>query len=76
MLVGGNKFKSKLMVKDCLDYWKENYVDVMLRVKMIVFYKLMVIKYMCDVFFGILVEDILVCLWVERFIEEEKINFC
>ncbi|MDZ2118777.1 Arm DNA-binding domain-containing protein, partial [Klebsiella pneumoniae] len=73
-LAGGNKSKSKPTVKDCLDYWKENYVDVTLRAKTIALYKSTVIKHMRDAFPGIPVEDIPVRLWVERFTEEEKIN--
>lgn len=58
-LAGGNKSKSKPTVKDCLDYWKENYVDVTLRAKTIALYKSTVIKHMRDAFPGIPVEDIL-----------------
>lgn len=65
-LAGANKSKSKPTVKDCLDYWKENYVDVTLRAKTIALYKSTVIKHMRDAFPGIPVEDIPVRLWVER----------
>ena len=73
-LTGNNKSQDKPTVKDCLDYWKENYVDVTLREKTVALYKSTVIKQMRDAFSGIPVEDIPVRMWVERFTEEERIN--
>lgn len=73
-LTSNNKSKDKPTVKDCLDYWKENYVDVTLREKTVALYKSTVIKQMRDAFSGIPVEDIPVRMWVERFTEEERIN--
>ena len=73
-LTGNNKSQDKPTVKDCRDYWKENYVDVTLREKTVALYKSTVIKQMRDAFSGIPVEDIPVRMWVERFTEEERIN--
>lgn len=73
-LTSNNKSQDKPTVKDCLDYWKENYVDVTLREKTVALYKSTVIKQMRDAFSGIPVEDIPVRMWVERFTEEERIN--
>lgn len=73
-LAGNNKSKDKPTVKDCLDYWKENYVDVTLREKTVALYKSTVIKQMRDAFSGIPIEDIPVRMWVEKFTEEERIN--
>lgn len=74
MMAGTNKAKKKPTVKDCLDYWQENYVDVALREKTIALYRSTVIKHMSSAFAGVPIEDIPVRLWVERFTEEERIN--
>ena len=68
------KPKSRPTVKECLDYWKKNYVDVTLREKTIALYESTVIKQMINAFPGMPIEDIPVRLWVERFTEEESIN--
>ncbi|EPE9061143.1 tyrosine-type recombinase/integrase [Klebsiella aerogenes] len=68
------KPKSRPTVKECLDYWKKNYVDVTLREKTIALYESTVIKQMINAFPGMPIEDIPVRLWVERFTEEERIN--
>lgn len=73
-LAGKEKVNRQPTVKDCLDYWQENYVDVVLREKTRALYKSTVIKHMSDAFPGVPVEDIPVRLWVERFTEEERIN--
>ncbi|EIV3799577.1 tyrosine-type recombinase/integrase [Klebsiella aerogenes] len=69
-----SKPKSRPTVKECLDYWKKNYVDVTLREKTIALYESTVIKQMVNAFPGMPIEDIPVRLWVERFTEEERIN--
>lgn len=74
IMAGGLRAQNKPTVKECLDYWKENYVDISLREKTQALYKSTVIKHMGDVFPGVPVEDIPVRLWVERFTEEERIN--
>ncbi|MDU1195671.1 site-specific integrase [Kluyvera ascorbata] len=68
------KPKSRPTVKECLDYWKTNYVDLTLREKTIALYESTVLKQMSDAFPGVPIEDIPVRWWVERFTEEEKIN--
>ncbi|MGU9865407.1 tyrosine-type recombinase/integrase [Kluyvera ascorbata] len=68
------KPKSRPTVKECLDYWKTNYVDLTLREKTITLYESTVLKQMSDAFPGVPIEDIPVRWWVERFTEEEKIN--
>lgn len=73
-LAGKKKVNQQPTVKDCLDYWQENYVDVVLREKTRALYKSTVIKHMSDAFPGVPVEEIPVRLWVERFTEEERIN--
>lgn len=74
VMVDRNSAKNKPTVKDCLEYWQENYVDVALREKTKALYKSTVVKHMADVFPGMPIEDIPVRLWVERFTEEEQIN--
>ncbi|EKK6949532.1 site-specific integrase [Salmonella enterica] len=74
LMAGINKSKKKPTVKDCLDYWEENYVDKALREKTKALYRSTVIKHMSNVFAGMPVEEIPVRLWVERFTEEERIN--
>ncbi|WP_193133765.1 tyrosine-type recombinase/integrase [Klebsiella grimontii] len=74
IMAGGLRAQKKPTVKDCLEYWKENYVDIALREKTVSLYKSTVIKLMSDAFPGVPVEDIPVRLWVERFTEEERIN--
>ncbi|WP_299996966.1 site-specific integrase [uncultured Cedecea sp.] len=66
--------EKKPTVKDCLEYWQENYVDTALRTKTQALYKSTVIKHMTNVFPGMPIEEIPVRLWVELFSEEEKIN--
>lgn len=73
-LATGNKAQKKPTVKDCLDYWEKNYVDVALREKTRALYRSTVIKHMSAAFSGVPIEDIPVRLWVERFTEEERIN--
>ena len=74
MLAGMKKASQKPTVKDCLDYWQDNYVDVALREKTIALYKSTVIKHLKAAFSGMPIEDIPVRLWVERFTEEERLN--
>jgi hypothetical protein len=74
LMAGINKSKKKPTVKDCLDYWEENYVDTALREKTKALYKSTVIKHMSNAFAGMPIEEIPVRLWVERFTEEERIN--
>uniref|UniRef100_UPI003979B44A tyrosine-type recombinase/integrase n=1 Tax=Citrobacter youngae TaxID=133448 RepID=UPI003979B44A len=74
LMAGIKKSKKKPTVKDCLDYWEENYVDTALREKTKALYKSTVIKHMSNAFAGMPIEDIPVRLWVERFTEEERIN--
>lgn len=66
--------KEKPTVKDCLDYWQENYVDMVLRDKTKALYKSTVIKHLSNAFAGMPIEEIPVRLWVERFTEEERLN--
>ncbi|EDI1752616.1 integrase [Salmonella enterica] len=73
-LAGNNKSKKKPTVKDCLDYWEANYVNVALREKTKALYRSTVIKHMSDVFAGVPIEEIPVRLWVERFTDEERLN--
>lgn len=74
MLVDRGNAKKKPTVKDCLDYWQDNYVDVALREKTKALYKSTVIKHLSHAFAGVPIEDIPVRLWVERFTEEERVN--
>lgn len=74
LMAGSGRAKKKPTVKECLDYWQENYVDTSLREKTKALYKSTVIKHMSDAFAGMPIEEIPVRLWVERFTEEEKIN--
>lgn len=73
-LAGTNKAQKKPTVKDCLDYWEKNYVEVALREKTRALYRSTVIKHMSDAFSGVPIEDVPVRLWVELFTEEERIN--
>ncbi|QLH63217.1 site-specific integrase [Serratia symbiotica] len=61
-------------VKDCLEYWKKNYVDVSLRENSRELYKSTVIKRLSDVFEGRPVADITVKQWVDLFTQEERKN--
>lgn len=74
LMAGRGHAKKKPTVKECLDYWQENYVETSLREKTKALYKSTVIKHMRDAFAGMPIEEIPVRLWVERFTEEEKIN--
>lgn len=74
MALNGATSRAKPTVKDCLDYWHENYVKTTLREKTQALYRATVIKHMNDAFPGMPLEEIPVRLWVERFTEEEKIN--
>ncbi|WP_446028902.1 tyrosine-type recombinase/integrase [Lelliottia amnigena] len=74
LMAGKGHAKKKPTVKECLDYWQENYVETSLREKTKALYKSTVIKHMSDAFAGMSIEEIPVRLWVERFTEEEKIN--
>ncbi|ABP61293.1 site-specific integrase [Enterobacter sp. 638] len=74
LMAGSGRAKKKPTVKECLDYWQENYVETSLREKTKALYKSTVIKHMSDAFAGMPIEEIPVRLWVERFTEEEKIN--
>ncbi|ECF6082968.1 site-specific integrase [Salmonella enterica] len=74
LMAGINKSKKKPTVKDCLDYWEENYVDKALREKTKALYRSTAIKHMSNAFAGMPVEEIPVRLWGERFTEEERIN--
>ncbi len=73
-LAGNNKSKKKPTVKDCLDYWEANYVNVALREKTKALYRSTVIKHMSDAFACVPIEEIPVRLWVERFTDEERLN--
>lgn len=64
----------KVTVKDCLEYWKENYVDVALRENTRELYKSTVIKRLSDAFEGRSVADITVKQWVDLFTKEERDN--
>lgn len=68
------KTQRKPTVKDCLDYWQNNYVNIALRENTKALYNSTVIKHMSSAFEGIPVEEIPVRLWVERFTDEERIN--
>ncbi|HFT7668117.1 TPA: tyrosine-type recombinase/integrase [Serratia marcescens] len=61
-------------VKDCLNYWKENYVDVSLRENSRELYKSTVIKRLSDAFEGRPVAEITVKQWVDLFTQEEREN--
>lgn len=74
LMADRKKSQNKPTVKDCLDYWQDNYVNVALRENTKALYKSTVIKHMSKAFEGIPVEDIPVRLWVERFTEEERLN--
>lgn len=65
---------SKLTVKDCLEYWKENYVDVSLRENTRGLYQSTVIKRLSNAFEGRPVADITVKQWVDLFTREEREN--
>lgn len=65
---------SKVTVKDCLEYWKENYVDVSLRENTRELYKSTVIKRLSEAFKGCPVADITVKQWVDLFTQEERDN--
>ncbi|UCQ16914.1 site-specific integrase [Edwardsiella tarda] len=73
-LTGKGKVQNQPTVKECLDYWQNNYVDVALRDKTKALYKSTVIKHMSGVFPGIPIEEIPVRAWVELFTEEERLN--
>jgi hypothetical protein len=57
LLSGTAKTKSKPTVKDCINYWQENYVEIALREKTKALYKSTVIKHMSDAFAGVPIED-------------------
>lgn len=61
-------------VKDCLNYWKENYVDVSLRENSRELYKSTVIKRLSDAFEGRPVAEITIKQWVDLFTQEEREN--
>lgn len=61
-------------VKDCLNYWKENHVDVSLRENSRELYKSTVIKRLSDAFEGRPVAEITVKQWVDLFTQEEREN--
>ncbi len=61
-------------VKDCLEYWKKNYVDVSLRENSRKLYKSTVIKRLSDAFKGRPVADIKFKQWVDLFTQEERKN--
>ncbi|HGM6858983.1 TPA: tyrosine-type recombinase/integrase [Serratia rubidaea] len=65
---------TKVTVKDCLDYWKENYVDMSLRENTKELYKSTVIKRLSGAFEGRPVTDITVKQWVDLFAREEREN--
>lgn len=65
---------TKVTVKDCLDYWKENYVDMSLRENTKGLYKSTVIKRLSGAFEGRPVTDITVKQWVDLFAREEREN--
>lgn len=64
----------KLTVKDCLEHWKENYVDVSLRENTRGLYQSTVIKRLSNAFEGRSVADITVKQWVDLFTLEEREN--
>ena len=65
---------NRATVKDCLNYWKENYVDVSLRENSRELYKSTVIKRLSDAFEGRPVAEITVKQWVDLFTQEEREN--
>ncbi|MBH3256949.1 site-specific integrase [Serratia marcescens] len=65
---------NRATVKDCLNYWKENYVDVLLRENTRELYKSTVIKRLSDAFEGRPVAEITVKQWVDLFTQEEREN--
>ncbi|ULH09624.1 site-specific integrase [Serratia marcescens] len=65
---------NRASVKDCLNYWKENYVDVSLRENTRELYKSTVIKRLSDAFEGRPVAEITVKQWVDLFTQEEREN--
>lgn len=68
------KVESTLTVKDCLDYWFDNYVTQTLRPKTQALYKSTVIKRMSGAFPGRPVDSITVKQWVDLLTEEERDN--
>ncbi|HFK7184703.1 TPA: tyrosine-type recombinase/integrase [Serratia odorifera] len=69
-----NNATRNVTVKDCLDYWKENYVDTSLRKNTRELYQSTVIKRLSGAFEGRPIADITVKQWVDLFTEEEKEN--
>ncbi|MEL5557830.1 site-specific integrase [Serratia ureilytica] len=65
---------NRATVKDCLNYWKENYVDISLRENSRELYKSTVIKRLSDAFEGRPVAEITVKQWVDLFTQEEREN--
>lgn len=65
---------SRATLKDCLDYWYENYVITQLRPKTHSLYQSTVIKVMDGHFANIPIEDITAKQWVDFFTKQEKEN--
>ncbi|GLR10892.1 hypothetical protein GCM10007905_36120 [Mixta theicola] len=63
-MVNASAIKAKPTVKDCLNYWEENYVRVALRPKTQALYTSTVLKHMRGAFAGVPIEDIPVRLRV------------
>ena len=74
LVAGKGSANKKPTVGECLEYWRENYVEVALRDNTKALYKSTVIKHMSGAFAGMPIEEIPVRLWVERFTEEERNN--
>ncbi|WP_025120633.1 MULTISPECIES: site-specific integrase [unclassified Serratia (in: enterobacteria)] len=70
----GQDSGNQVTVKDCLDYWKANYVDVSLRDNTKALYESTVIKIMSEAFKGRPVAQITIKQWVDLFTAEEKLN--
>lgn len=70
----GQNSGNQVTVKDCLDYWKANYVDVSLRDNTKALYESTVIKIMSEAFKGRPVAQITIKQWVDLFTAEEKLN--
>jgi integrase len=66
--------EGRMTVRECLAYWKEQYVDVALRPKTQGLYQSTVIKHLSGAFPGRAIGDISVKQWVEFFAKEEKEN--
>lgn len=69
-----SRVEETMTVKDCLDYWFENYVKLTLRPKTQALYEATVIKRMTSAFPGKPISSITIKQWVELFAAEEREN--